>query len=52
MLNQVISFFWKHHTGFDETIITFTDQNGWPLEIEDKVSLAVLINKKKWCDIL
>ena len=26
-------------------IITFTDQNGWPLEIEDKISLTLLINK-------
>ena len=35
MLNQVIKFFWK----------TFTDQNGRPLEIEDKISLTLLINK-------
>ena len=32
-------------TEFDEIIITFTDQNGRPLEIEDKVNLKLLINK-------
>ena len=32
-------------TEFDEFIVTFTDQNGRPLEIEDKVSLTLLINK-------
>ena len=30
---------------FDEIIITFTDQNSRPLEIKDKVSLILLINK-------
>ena len=30
---------------FDETILAFADQNGRPLEIEDKVSLTLLINK-------
>ena len=30
---------------FDKVIITFTDQNDRPLEIEDKVNLALLINK-------
>ena len=35
------------NTEFDENIITFTDQNGRPLEIEDKVNLALVINKKK-----
>ena len=30
---------------FDEIIITFTDQNGRPLEIEDKVNLKLLINE-------
>ena len=29
---------------FDEFIITFTDQNGRPLEIEDKDNLTLLIN--------
>ena len=32
-------------TKFDEIIITFTDQNGRLLEIEDKVNLTLLINK-------
>ena len=30
---------------FDEIIITFTDQNGRLLEIEDKVNLTLHINK-------
>ena len=30
---------------FDEIIITFTDQNGRPLEIEDKYNLTLFINK-------
>ena len=29
----------------DEIIIIFMNQNGRPLEIEDKVNLALLINK-------
>ena len=33
------------NTEFDEIIITFTDQNGRLLEIEDKVDLTLLINK-------
>ena len=33
------------NTEFDDIIITFTDQNGRPLEIEDKVNLTLLINK-------
>ena len=38
--------FWKtYDTELDEIIITFTDQNGRPLEIEDKVNLTLLINK-------
>ena len=38
--------FWKtYNTDFDEIIITFTDQNDKPLEIEDKVNLTLLINK-------
>ena len=36
------------NTEFDEIIITFTYQNGRPLEIEDKVNLTLLINKQKW----
>ena len=38
-------FLKTHNTKFDEIIITFTDQNGRPLEIEDKVNLTSLINK-------
>ena len=38
-------FFKTYNTEFDEIIITFTDQNGRPLEIEDKVNLTLLINK-------
>ena len=34
-------------TEFDEIIITFTDPNSRPLEIEDKVNLILLINKQK-----
>ena len=33
------------NTEFDEIIITFTDENGRPLEIKDKVNLTCLINK-------
>ena len=33
-----------YSTKFDEVIITFMDQNGRPLEIEDKVNLILLIN--------
>ena len=29
-----------YNTEFDEIIITFTNQNGWALQIEDKVNLA------------
>ena len=34
-----------YKTGFDEIIITFTDQNGKLLAIEDKFKLTLLINK-------
>ena len=37
---------------FDEIIITFTDKNGKPLQIEDKADLTLLINKQKFKDIL
>ena len=38
--------FWKtYNREFDESIITFTDWNIKPLEIEDKVSLTLLFNK-------
>ena len=33
------------NTQFDEIIITFTDQNCRPLEIENKVNLAFLITR-------
>ena len=37
---------WKtYNTEFDKIIIIFTDQNGRPLEIEDKVNLTLIINK-------
>ena len=35
----------NYNTEFDEIIITFTDRNVRPLEIEDKVNLTLLINK-------
>ena len=38
-------FFKIYNTEFHEIIIAFTDQNGRPLEIEDKVNLTFLINK-------
>ena len=38
-------FLKTYNTEFDEIIITFTDQNGRPLEIEDKVKLTLFINK-------
>ena len=36
----------------DKIIITFTGQNGRPLEIEDKVNLTLFISKQKCDDIL
>ena len=38
-------FLKTYNAGFDKNIITFTDQNGRPLEMEDKVNLTLLINK-------
>ena len=38
-------FLKAYNTEFDESIMAFTDQNGRPLEIEDKVNLTLLINK-------
>ena len=35
-------FFRTFYAEFDEIIITFMDQNGRPLEIEDKVNLKLL----------
>ena len=34
-----------YNTEFDKINITFTDQNGRPLEIKDEVNLTMLINK-------
>ena len=34
-----------YNTEFDDIIITFTDQNGIRLEMEDKFNLKLLINK-------
>ena len=48
MLNVETSnlvFLKTYGTEFDEVIITFTDQKGRTLEIEDKVNLTLLINK-------
>ena len=47
MLNQVLYlvFLKAYNIGFDDIIIMFIDQNGRPLEIEDKVNLISLINK-------
>ena len=38
-------FLKTHNAEFEEIIITFTDENGRPLEKEDKVNLTLLINK-------
>ena len=38
-------FLETYNTEFDKIIISFTDQNGRPLEREDKVNLTLLINK-------
>ena len=40
-----LMFLKTYNTEFDEIIIIFTDQNGRPLEIKDKVNLTLLINK-------
>ena len=40
-------FLKAYNTESDETNITFTDQNGRPLEIEDKFNLTLLIDKQK-----
>ena len=37
------------NTEFDQIFITFTDQHGRSLEIEDRDSLTLLIDKQKWC---
>ena len=45
-------FLKTYNIEFDEIIITSTDQNGRPLEIEDRVNLTWLINIWKCGDIL
>ena len=45
-------FLKTYNIEFDEIIITFTNENGRPLEIEDKIDLTLLINKQKCDDIL
>ena len=40
-----VVFLKTYNTDFDGIIITFTDPNGRPLEIEGKVNLILLINK-------
>ena len=40
-------FLKTYNNEFDEIIITFTDHNGRPLEIEDKVNLTLFIIKQK-----
>ena len=37
-----------YNTEFNEVLIAFINQNGRPLEIEDKVNLTLLVNKHKW----
>ena len=38
-------FLKTYNTEFDEIIIKFTDHDGRPLEIEDKVNLTLIVNK-------
>ena len=45
-------FLKTYNREFDEIIITFMDQNGGPLELEDKINFTLLINKQKWHNIL
>ena len=49
--NNVV-FLGSYNTEFDEIIIKFTNQISGPLEIEYKVSLAYLIDEKKWNALL
>ena len=37
----------NYNTEFDDIIIKFTNQNGRPFEIEDKVNFPLLNNKQK-----
>ena len=45
-------FLKTYNTDFGEIIVTFMDENGRPLEIEDQVNLTLLINKQNWHAIL
>ena len=48
LLNVELSnliFLETYNIEFDEIVITFTDQNGKPLELEEKVDLTLLSNK-------
>ena len=48
LLNVELSnlvFLETYYTEFDKIIRKFTDQNGRPLEIDNKVNLTLLINK-------
>ena len=48
LLNGELSnlvFLKTYNTEFDEIVITFSDQNGIPLEIENIVNLTLFINK-------
>ena len=38
-------FLRTYNTEFDEIVMTVTDQNGRPLEIEDKVNFKLIINQ-------
>ena len=40
-----LAFLKTYNTEFDEIVMTFTNQNVRPLEIENKVNLTLLINK-------
>ena len=40
-----LMFLKAYNIEFDEIIVTFTDQNGRPLEIEDEVNLTLLVSK-------
>ena len=45
-------FLKPYNTKFDEFNILFMNQNGRPLEVEDKINLTFLIDKLKCDDIL
>ena len=50
--NELSNLMFLKNYEFDDIIITFTDQNGRPLEIENGVNLTLLISKQKGCAIL